>query len=393
MSEVQQKVKSVHSDIIGLEPKRKIKFNRRLGIIENGESNNYPTYIERLIRSSVTASQATLTMSKFIRGNGFKTIGKTIVGKDKNKKVSLNKLLKKVAYDLARFRGAFIHVNYNLLGEITELTHVPFKHCRFGQKDSADYSGKVVIYDNWDYTNGNRLLKDKMQVVDIFNPDKEVIQYQIEKAEKISLYKGQVFHLFLDEEYDYPTAQIDVAERDALSEYLMSLFKYNILENDFITDRHIFRHNEMQEPDLKKLKANLLGMKGARGQGKILMIEDNFDEDLPDGQIRIDTISSGVKTGLFESWEQSCSNNIRRCFNNVPQILIDEVEGKLGNSSGEAYKEAQRVYNRLTQEERDEITESFTELLSLFDKTVLNTDGVIIEIEPFNIIDEEETTD
>jgi type I restriction-modification system DNA methylase subunit len=130
-------------------------------------------------------------------------------------------------------------------------------------------------------------------------------------------------------------------------------------------------------------------MKGAKGQGRILLIQDNFDEQLPNGLIKIDSIKSGVNDKLFESWEKSLSNNIRRGFNNIPQILIDEVQGKLGNSSGEAYKEAQRVFNRMTQEDRDLISEAFEMLLSYFDKSIIPAVGEL-EIIPFNILDEEE---
>jgi len=384
-----QNLKSVSVDVIKLQPKRKNKFNKKLGIIANGDDNDYPTQMELLIGSSVTAMQCAGIYSKFLRGNGFKKpLGDVVVGQDKNVTVSINKLLKKACVDVSKQHGVFFHINYNLLGEITSINHIPFKHCRFGESDSENYSGKIVVYDNWDYSKGTKIMTEQFNVIDSFNPNKQVVLHQIELAGGIDKYKGQVFHLFLNDEYHYPVSLIDVAEKDAYSEYLLSLYKFNILENDFITDRTIFRHNPMEKKDLEKLKENLRTMKGAKGQGKILLLQDNFDEQLPNGLIKIDKIESGVNDKLFESWEKSLSNNIRRGFNNVPQILIDEVQGKLGNSSGEAYKEAQRVYNRMTQEDRDTISEAFEMLLSYYDKSIIPVVGEI-EIEPFYILDEE----
>ncbi len=384
-------LKSVSVDVVKMQPKRKNKFNKRLGVIANGDSNDYPTQVELLIGASVTAMQCSNVYSKFLRGNGFeKSIGDLVIGKDKNIPVTVNKLLKKACVDISKQSGVFLHVNYNMLAEITSINHVPFKHCRFGESDSDNYSGKIVIYDNWDLQKSSRIMTDDFVIVDTFNPIKEVVLSQIEAAGGIDKYNGQIFHLFLNDEYDYPVSPIDVAEKDAYSEYLLGVYKYNILENDFITDRHIFRHNPMDRKDLDKLKENLRTMKGAQGQGRILLIQDNFDEQLPNGLIKIDSIKSGVNDKLFESWEKSLSNNIRRGFNNIPQILIDEVQGKLGNSSGEAYKEAQRVFNRMTQEDRDSISESFEMLFKYFDKEIIpKVTG--LEIIPFNILDEEET--
>lgn len=376
------------SHLISNSKVRKVAFDKKLGIIQNGEDNAYPSYIERLYSVSITAKQSALVYSKFLRGEGFAgDIGSVIVGKHRNKTITLNKLLRSVAQDLAKYKGFFLHANYNLLGEITSLSHIPFKYCRFGQRDSKEYAGKIVVYDNWDQSQGRNIQKSKFRVFDVFNP--QLAKYQIDQTGDIAQYKGQIYHMFLDSDYDYPIATIDAAENDVLSEYAMSLFKKTVLENDFITDRQIFRHNEMDEGDLRKLKDNLKGMKGAGGQGAILMLQDSFTEETPEGLIRVDKIESGLKTNLFDSWEQSCSNNIRKEFANIPEILINEVEGKLGNSSGEAYKEAQLYYNRQTQEDRHEIESAFNEILSAFDDTIINLPEGSLKIQEFNIINDQ----
>lgn len=146
----------------------------------------------------------------------------------------------------------------------------------------------------------------------------------------------------------------------------MGVFKRQVLLNDFITDKQIIRHAPMREDDLEQFKENLKATKGADNAGNHLTIEDDFNEETPNGRFKVDALKSGLNDKIFESWEKSCSNNIRRCFANVPQILIDEVEGKLGNSSGEGIRAAFDYYNQQTEEERQFVAAAMGELFNKF---------------------------
>ena len=72
----------------------------------------------------------------------------------------------------------------------------------------------------------------------------------------------------------------------------------------------------------------------------------------------------------------------------VPQVLIEHVEGSLGNTSGESIIQATNYYNAMTRDFRAELSESFRVLLSSFDNEILraNTNW---NIAPLQLLKEE----
>ena len=75
-------------------------------------------------------------------------------------------------------------------------------------------------------------------------------------------------------------------------------------------------------------------------------------------------INKNINDKIFESYETSCVNNIRKAYNAIPQILIDYEDSKLGTTSGEALFQASAFYNQMTEELRMVISESFKEMFS-----------------------------
>jgi len=98
-----------------------------------------------------------------------------------------------------------------------------------------------------------------------------------------------------------------------------------------------------------------------------MVLEGTFDEDgsLKEGEnIKIENIEQNINDKIFESYEKSCINNIRKAYNAIPQILIDYEDSKLGTTSGEALFQASAFYNQMTNELRIAISESFKEMFS-----------------------------
>lgn len=367
-----EEISYIKSGLIKAEKRNKTIYDKRYGIIKNGIDNCYPTMIERLINSSPTAKQAAGVYAKFVRGQGFNVdLSNVKIGRSFNKMVTPLHLLRLVARDLAYQNGVFVHLAYNLNCEVTQITHLPFGQCRFGEQDSQEYSGKIRVYNNWDLEIKRKIYESEIKTIDVYNPNKEVIKKQIEAAGGIKNYKGQVYFLFLDDIGIYPLSKLDVAKNDALIEYYSSAYKLGIIKNDFITDKHIIQHGKFEtEKDLKDFKENLRNIKGAENAGNHMTLQDKFNESTPDGNLRVTTLTSGLKPNAFESWENRAANNIRKQFNNVPTILIDEVEGKLGNSSAEAISQQIDFYNLQTLEDRQEVEMMFKEIFSNFHKEV-----------------------
>lgn len=342
-------------------------FDKSLGVIRNGEDNLYPTRIERAINSSVTAKSSADMYGKFIMGSGFTVdMEKFIVGKTKNRKLTPNKLLQSISNELKKHLACFIHVNYNANFKISSVAVIPYKYCRFGQADDANYSGKIIVYNNWDKTKSNRMEKSKFKAFDTFNTNPDVVKYQIEKAGGFNKYLGQIYYLSLDDSSTYPLSPVDVCLEDAESEYNFSVFRNTTITGGFfapIVMRHAkFEDKKDKEAFVEKVK----NLKGAKNADKILLLEDEFTSDNKDGSLRIDKVDLNYNDKTFGTWPADVSNNIRKAYKNIPVVLVDYEAGKLGNTSGESFYAAQKFYNSITSEERMSLSAAMKEIFSNF---------------------------
>ena len=101
-----------------------------------------------IVAASVTGSSCLDTYQKFIIGRGFNDKGfRDAEINSRGDTVSL--LLTQVAQDYAEFGGFAIHVNWNALGEITALSHVPFEACRFEALDEDYRFDRIAVHPDW----------------------------------------------------------------------------------------------------------------------------------------------------------------------------------------------------------------------------------------------------
>jgi hypothetical protein len=130
----------------------------------------------------------------------------------------------------------------------------------------------------------------------------------------------------------------------------------------------ILRHTPFNsESDKDEFKRSVVNWQGDENAETILLVEDEFNSDFPNGQLKVDQLETKINDKLFEAWENSIPNKIRKCFNNIPPMLVDYIEGKLGGTSGEAYKFAIDFYNSQTEEERLFVQQLFEEVFDNFD--------------------------
>lgn len=353
------------SALVELKDRNTIRVEKRYEIHTNGHDNAYPTRMERLINSSTTAKSCAKAMAKFIIGAGFSFAfpEETYIGKNQDGVMTPADVLKEIAYSIAYHNAFALHFNYNLLGQITSVTPIPYKYCRYGLSDSSGYKGKIVVYDNWDYSKSKVFRKDEFEVFDIFNPNKDVIMYQIQKAGGIQKYNGQVLIVKLENAI-YPLSLIDPAQDDADTEYKLSLYKNRTASKGFVGKKIVTTEEFDDDDDRKLFQQDLKNIQGFDSKGDIIHLETKFSGDDKKKQIEVAQLDSDIKTDLFNNWESPISNNIRRCFNSIPPVLVDFVEGKLGNTSGDSFKMAQAFYNSQTSEERAVITRVFKKIFA-----------------------------
>jgi hypothetical protein len=359
-------------------------YDKQLGIILNGEDNAYPERMEAYINNSVTTKTAVNIMSSYIIGKGFNEEYDKIVVSKKNK-TTLLKFGYKVAKSIAKHRGVFIHVNYNLNYKIDSFDVLPYTHCRIGKKDDNKYNGKIGVCSNW-----NKAKNSDIDFIDVFNENEEVIKAQIDKckgeneAEKIKSYKGQIWYYNLDEDYDYALSTIDAVYNDCDSEAQASIFKNRSLRKGFygktliVTNPLTGTENDYDTPELyrkalserKNYKDTIENFIGVENSGGVLSIEKEFNDDQKlEDVFKVIQLDSNIDDKIFEYTESSVFKNILMAFNNLPPALV-RSDNALFGSSGEALKEMKKMYQDNTTMERYLLEQIVSKLMRLYVKPI-----------------------
>ncbi len=368
--------------------RERINFNKSLGIYPNGEDNLYPLLVENLISASPTALQCSELYASFMGGAGFlQDFDDVDLSSGNLFAYTPNDLLMDVVESIAKHQGVWVHINYNALYEAEDYSVLPYDYCRLGKKDDKDYHGKVVVSKSgW----GRELKKENLQVFDIYNPRKDVIQTQVEKAGGWENYKGQILFFSLQNSRIYPKSLIDGAYLFADTEYRMGLF-YNSTSRRGFVDNKLVRHKPFADTaDERNFKSNLKELMGTENANAIMTVEDEWDSDNQEGNIKIEDLKSDTKADRFAHFESSSANYIRKSFRNIPPQLVDYVSGKLGNTSGDDLKTAQAIYNASTARDRDKIERLFAVLFKNY-KDDINPSGKW-EIKQYKILDDGTTS-
>lgn len=360
---------------------RRTESNKYKGypFLANGEKNDYPTMIELLVGGSATAKACAGVIADFIYGKGFSLEAearatarqqRTRFRKDtlyiNDKRETPNDLLKKVARSLSYHKGVFIQVNYNQLFQKTSVQVLPYRYCRLGARDSNNYRGKVLYYENWDNLQDKKEVDKNVKAIDLYDPSPKVIQEQVDAAGGWDNYKGQVYFLNLDRNDSYPLAWADVVLLDCESEMLSTKYTRNGFKKGFFGTYAFVTSTMNSDEDREDFRDNLRNSIGVEAEQSVFHFELEMKGDKLEDQVLVKPIESNVKADLFEYADKKTANNIRKTYGNIPPVLIDFVEGKLGNTSGDSLKEARIFMQEQMQEERQDVQEMFEELFDNF---------------------------
>lgn len=121
-----------------------LKFDRALqpiftekkgkNYIEFGEMNNYPDYLLSLYNESPKHGAIVKGKSTYIYGRGFEDRGKA-----NSRGESWNDILKKCVKDDELFRGYYLQIIWNRIGQISEVYHIDFSKVRVSKDLSCFY--------------------------------------------------------------------------------------------------------------------------------------------------------------------------------------------------------------------------------------------------------------
>lgn len=350
--------------------KRVTPWNKSVDVYGNDIDNAYPERMDRLINNSVTAKSAAGIMVQYLLGKGYgEASDNIIVNKDKNLK--LVDFADDIADDIVKQRGVFIHVNWNALYQIADMSVIPFDWCRVGKKDSKDYAGKIAVCDDWAKAKKG---SDEIQLIDVYNPRTAVIDAQVNKAGGWENYKGQILFVNMDSKLIYPLSRIDAVQEDCDSEAQAAIYKNRLLRKGFFGNTLVVTRplvgDGLEGSDLieaeserdefqKAIKDSL----GAENTGGVLALEMDFAGEKLEDAILIKQIESKIDDKLFNYTESSVRENILVAFNNLPAGLVKTNEASLFGNSGEAIREMKRTYWENTTKERNLLTSVLNMLL------------------------------
>lgn len=350
-------------------PRFEIEYVNRYHMQAYGADNLYPQHLQRITEASGTAELCLGRYAKFIEGDGF--FDDNMKGYKVNRDaVTADDLLKDIAKDVARFGGYAIHVNYNLLGEITEMHHVPFECCRLGECDDSGYVSHILTHKDWTgqaTVNGKRLAinEDTITRHHIYNPDPDVVLAQIAEAGGIEHYKGQILWRSVDGKDTYPTPIYDAAITDISTDEGLGNVKYRNVRNNFlvscmlITKKGVPRIDE----DGREIEQHMIDtddlreFQGDENTGKIMLVELENEEDEP-------KVVSFPTRNYDKEYEVTDANTVERIYAQFHQELFYAIRiGKLG-FSGSVMRDAYEYYAGEVTNEQRFISRGISELLS-----------------------------
>lgn len=329
---------------------------KSFGIQYYDVDNLYPQRLQKLNAASGTAGLCISTYAKFIEGDGLldSILYRFKVGGNGEQVDQIHSLLCK---DLAEFGGMAIHVNYNVLGEITTIAHIPFENCRLSIADDHNFVQSIAVFDDWGREKaGTKLAKETIDFIDRFNPDKEVIAKQTIEAGGIEFYKGQVLYIALSgAECVYPKPLYDSVITDMSTEVGCSNIRYRSARNNFLPAGMLVRKatpmNDTIESDDNipvnddEFTTQFKKFQGDENAAKILDVEIEAGEDAP-----VFVPFEGKNHSIeYRETEKQAQENIGKRFNQPPILRCEDVASGF---TTDLMQDAYDYYNSVTNIER-----------------------------------------
>lgn len=351
--------------------KRRIdtSYIKRLNIQSYGDDNLYPQSLRMIIANSSTGSECAERYASFIEGNGFRDVffSETVINRRGDTADDIHAL---VCQDVADYDGLALHVNYNIMGEIVEIHHVPFENCRLQEEDDNGYIAKITVHPDWTgkkTRNGKTIKVDEKNVdkIDVFNPRKEVILSQIEAAGGIEFYKGQILWVSGMGRNQYPRSRADRVVTEMSTDEGLSNVKYRNVRNNFmpsgmlITKRGQSAEGDEADNGDTEMSETLKQLQGDTNACKLLEIEVGCDEEAPS----FVPLRAANYDKEFTVTDASTVERIYSAFGQEPWYCIRI--GKVG-FSGDILEDAFEYYNSIVSKQQRMIERAFQKVFEHF---------------------------
>ena len=340
-------------------PKPRVEedYSSRFNVETYGEDNLYPQNLQRIVQASGTATLCLNRYAKFVEGFGFGGDLATLIINDDG--ITADDLLHDVSGDLCEFGGFAVHVNYNVLGEITSLHHVPFEYCRMEAEDDAGYVAHIKVTSAWTGKKRKKgqlvtLTEEDIKSFHVFNPDPVVVASQIAAVGGIENYDGQILWVSMDGKQTYPTPIYDAAVTDISTDEGLGNVKYRSVRSNFLvacmllTKKGVPYINEHGRSVVNEMISadDLRKFQGDENTSKIMLVELEDDEEKPE-------VVEFPTRNFAKEYETTDASVVERIYAQFHQELFYAIRmGKLG-FSGSVMRDAYEYYSgEVTNEQR-----------------------------------------
>lgn len=215
-----------------------LKYLRNIGIKTYDADNLYPQNVRNIVLNSKTGFGCYRRYADYLEGRGLASPELS------GMKVNLNgetlaDLHALVSGDLAMLDGLAVHVNYDIDGGIVSLHHIPFENARVAEPDEEGVIRKVALHPDWSgklTRNGKpvKVTAETVDMLDVFNPDPEVVLAQILEAGGPQFYKGQVLYYSRAGHMEYPFAPFHAVLTDMSTDEGLSNITNRNARNNFL---------------------------------------------------------------------------------------------------------------------------------------------------------------
>lgn len=355
--------------LVDIESRLDITPNKQEGVLNFDKDNSYTQRIRRLTNSSPRAQQCIKTFRRFIRAAGFKD--ETFFKAKVSLTLTMDKLLRAVTDDYALHNGFAIHLNYNALGKIVSMTHIPFEELRIAINEDGKVIKKLKHHTDWARERCKQIKKEEIVTYDLYNPNPEEILKQAIAVGGFNRWNGQIFW-YSPLGFKYPLATCDSVLPSIVADAASQEFHLNNITTNFMASHFLITGEHENANDEREFDDTLKRFQGAKGVGKIMKITKKH----ADQPFEIKKVDIQDMDGLYDSTEKSVEKKISSNYMLLPVLVGDLVAGKMGTA--QELQDAYAWYNSITVDDRMIFEETFAELGRNFYKNINPTNDYSI---------------
>lgn len=340
--------------------------NHQYAITNYGLDNLYPQRMDELYKRSPLTKQAIKVLAEFCIGEGWTSQGDKVVNELGQ---TFNDILRLVSEDLNTFNGFSLHLNFNAVGRVVEIQHIPFEYVRLGIKGIDGRTDHCMVFNNWeeDGTKFKQYEGLKPQRFQLFNP-------KIAAENALLGSNGQVLY-WTPHMWQYPECTFDAIRDTVQTDYEIQIFSLKSIQNGFLGTT-VFKYPGGFDSDEERSRVTfkLKDLTGSHNANAPIIAEtpEDFNGTL------IENVPANNNDRLFEQTGNKAVNTILQNFGVPGPLLAVNPQGSVFTQ--EQIRDSYILMNLRTRNKRLLLERIFTPIAKLFGVRL----GSIKEI-PFEI--------